>query len=122
MALPMRAMTWNLASPANPHFNPGSVAKVMNNQDPDVMGLQEVCRLTMEDLVKRLYGAGWASRGRGRGQIYRYHAATIASVNCPVTGVSAFGNAIVSRLPLSNLTTRVLPFWKERRPVTGRAP
>src|SRR5438270_121376 len=66
-----------------------------------------------------LYGAGWASRGRGRGQIYRYHGATIPSVHCPVTGVSAFGNAIVSRLPLSNLTTRVLPFWKERRLIMG---
>src|SRR2546421_3421730 len=119
MALTMVVMTCNLESHANPRFNPGSVANVMNNQDPDVMGLQEVCRLTREDLVKRLYGAGWASRGRGRGQIYRYHGATIASVNCPVTGVSAFGNAIVSRLPLSNLTTRVLPFWKERRLIMG---
>ena len=119
MALTMRAMTWNLESHANPRFNPGSVANVMNNQDADLMGLQEVCRLTMEDLVKRLYGAGWASRGRGRGQIYRYHGATIPSVNCPVTGVSAFGNAIVSRLPLTNLTTRELPFWNEKRLIMG---
>jgi endonuclease/exonuclease/phosphatase family metal-dependent hydrolase len=119
MAPVMRAMTWNIESHANPHFNPGSVANVMNNQDPDIMGLQEVSRLTMENLVSRLYGAGWPSRGRGHGQIYRYHAATIASIKSPVTGVSAFGNAIVSRLPLSNLTTRVLPFWNEKRLIMG---
>ena len=68
MAPVMRVMTWNIESHANPHFNPGSVANVVNNQDPDLMGLQEVCRLTMEDLVSRLYGAGWANRRRGYGQ------------------------------------------------------
>jgi endonuclease/exonuclease/phosphatase family metal-dependent hydrolase len=119
MARVLRAMTWNIESHANPRFNPGSVANVMNNQDPDIMGLQEVSRLTMENLVSRLYRAGWAGRGRGQSRIYRYHAATIASISSPVTGVSAFGNAIVSRLPLSNLTTRVLPFWKEKRLVMG---
>ena len=119
MASVIRAMTWNIESHANTHFNPGSVANVLNNQDPDIMGLQEVCRLTMEDLVKRLYGAGWAHRGRGQGRIYRYHAATIENLNCPATGVSPFGNAIVSRLALSNLTTQNLPFWKERRLIMG---
>jgi endonuclease/exonuclease/phosphatase family metal-dependent hydrolase len=119
MATVIRAMTWNIESHANPNFNPGSVANVVNNQDPDIMGLQEVSKLTMENLVSRLHGAGWASRGRGQGRIYRYHAATIASIHSPVTGVSAFGNAIVSRLPLSNLTTCVLPFWKEKRLIMG---
>ena len=67
MASVIRAMTWNIESHANTHFHPGSIANVVNNQDPDLMGLQEVCRLTMEDLVQRLYGAGWARRGRGTG-------------------------------------------------------
>jgi endonuclease/exonuclease/phosphatase family metal-dependent hydrolase len=112
-------MTWNLESHANPHFNPGSVANVMNNQDPDVMGLQEVCRSTMEDLVTRLRNAGWARRGQGRGHVYRYHGATRVSVRCPGGAVSAFGNAIISRLPLGGLTTRFLPFWRENRLIMG---
>ena len=89
MASVIRAMTWNIESHANTHFHPGSIANVVNNQDPDLMGLQEVCWLTMEDLVKRLYGAGWARRGHGKGKIYRYHAATIPKIKCPATGVSA---------------------------------
>lgn len=124
MAFGIRGMTWNIhtnvgQSPPNPPAltKNGHIADTINNQDPDIIALQEVCYGALRQVInslgtKQINGVTWARRGLGAESgngIYFSHRAEIQGSQHGDCGVYydpndahnlAFGNAILSRVPL----------------------
>jgi endonuclease/exonuclease/phosphatase family metal-dependent hydrolase len=98
----LRVLTFNVAGGpgTGPGFDPAAVAAVAGGQGADVIALQEVCSWAVENLVARLTRAG-----------YVYYAHLPAVTGIPDSrpgspGTCDYGNAIISKLPLTRPSTR----------------
>lgn len=98
----LRVLTFNVTGGPmpGPAFKPANVAAVISAHNADVIALQEVCSWAVEQLVVRLAGSGYQ---------YYAHLPAVADVpdsreNSP--GGCDYGNALISRLPLSRPATR----------------
>jgi endonuclease/exonuclease/phosphatase family metal-dependent hydrolase len=93
----VRVMTWNGQTQ---HHGPGEWVRVVGNQRPDVLAMQEVCVREVKELVKKLkdtynlsyyiaYGSVRKSYDRGCGKL--------------PTNSGAWGNAMLSKFPVRSL-------------------
>ena len=104
----LRTMTYNLHGNLGTQdgtYSGAAIASVISAQNPDVVGLQEVCASQLADLRSRLVAAGYA---------YTQHYVTVTGTSC-----GGFGIGFLSKLPLDDPTTTVLPTYNEKRAVIG---
>jgi endonuclease/exonuclease/phosphatase family metal-dependent hydrolase len=128
----LRVMTWNIQSNANPRWDARAVARAIDDADPDVVGLQEVCRGRLDGVARHLH-RHWPKRGLGDRDVHvamaptRPHDSTAPPGDprspAPCGGATGpakdYGIAILARTPLEDFTSVELPAYGEPRRIAA---
>jgi endonuclease/exonuclease/phosphatase family metal-dependent hydrolase/dipeptidyl aminopeptidase/acylaminoacyl peptidase len=101
----LRVLTYNIQGNLNQDIDLGAIASVISSNNAPVVGLQEVCKQQVDDLVGRLRSAGWQ---------YSQHHRTVTTTNA---NCREYGIALLSKLPLADPATTALPRHNEARVV-----
>lgn len=105
----LRVMTWNIAS-NRARFAAEAIAHGIDELDPDVVAMQEVCKAALKDIAKVLKRrTQWPHRGAGQGKVWHEHAGLHRAPCGP------FGNAVLARVPLGPAQIDRLPPCQECR-------